>query len=303
MKKNRPLIFAMGILILGIILVLIFQPPREKSDSQPQSPYDKLICASPSITEIVFALGFGNQVVGVSDFTMYPHEARSIVTIGGLFNPHKERITTLQPDLVITQGLHSALTSFCEDKRLPLLSVPMDSLEHIPEAIITIGKKLGATKRASKLAEQLKQDLKQLQEKTRLLPARKVFLSLGHTPGDLTGLMTTGSDTFLHELIQIAGGTNIFSDAAGRYPQISKEALVAREPDIIIEVFAEGISSENRKLLRQDWERLATLPAVKSENIHFLTEDYLLIPSPRIVLTAHRFAAIIHPEVFDDTSD
>jgi iron complex transport system substrate-binding protein len=112
--------------------------------------------------------------------------------------------------------------------------------------------------------------------------------------------MTTGPGTFLHELIEIAGGENIFADAAGTYPQISKESLIKRQPEVLIEVLPGGVSDRKLRLLRKDWGRLSMLPAVRRGNIHFLTDDFLLIPSVRITQTALRFAEIIHPEAFDE---
>jgi iron complex transport system substrate-binding protein len=112
--------------------------------------------------------------------------------------------------------------------------------------------------------------------------------------------MTTGPGTFLHELIEIAGGENIFADASGAYPQISKESLIKRQPEVLIEVLPGGVSRRKLRLLRKDWGRLSMLPAVRRGNIHFLTDDFLLIPSIRITQAARRFAEIIHPEAFDE---
>jgi iron complex transport system substrate-binding protein len=272
------------------------------SQDQPSSKLKnptRLITASPGITEIVYALGRGDHIIGVSDFTIFPPNAKNKPKIGGLFNPNLEILTALQPDLVITQGKHESLAQFCRSQEIDFLSVNMDSLEDVFSAIHIIGSKLDRKVKAECLANQLKRELDEIREKTSRLTPKKVFITLGHTPGDLTGLMTTTSGTFLNEIIEIAGGKNIFANLEGLYPHISKEALLMRQPDIIIEIFPDGFSVENKKMLKKDWQRLDILTAVRTGNIHFLTDDYLLIPGMRIPKAAIKMAQVIHPGIYD----
>jgi iron complex transport system substrate-binding protein len=309
--QNRPLALAGLALALGIVAVFFLFQGKE-SDNQTASRtsvaseqpiFQRIICAAPSITEMVFSLGKGSHVVGVSDFSFYPPKAAEVARIGGLINPNRERILSLQPDLIIFQGRHQLLSQFSREQGIRSVSLAIDRLSDITASIKKLGAELGASSQAARLAESIQAELDELAKQTQSRTPRKVFLGLGHTPGDLTGLMTTGPDTFLHELIEIAGGINIFSDATGSYPRISKEALVRRRPHVIIEVLAEGISPDNRKLLRADWERMASLPAVKAGRIHFLDEDYMLIPGVRVAQTARRLAQAIHPEIFEGKHD
>lgn len=263
----------------------------------------RLVTASPGITEIAYTLGLSDNIVGVSDFSVFPPEAQNKPKIGGLFNPNKEILTALQPDLVITQGKHESLAKFCREQDIDFLSVNMDSLEDVFSAVQIIGNKLNKSKKAQNIVDALKRDLDKIRKKTIGLTPKKVFITLGHTPGDLTGLMTTTSGTFLHEIIEIAGGKNIFADLQGLYPHISKEALLMRQPDIIIEIFPEGFSGENKEMLKKDWERLDILTAVRTGNIHYLTEDYLLIPGVRIPQAAKKLAQIFHPGNFSRSED
>jgi len=263
----------------------------------------RIVCAAPSITEIVFALGLGDRVVGVSAFSTHPPEALMLPKIGGLIDPNKEKITSLRPDLLIIQGQNESLAKFSEEHRIRLLAIKIDNMEDIWTAIRTIGRALEAEEEARALIQSVKNDLQGIKNTITGRPPIKVFLTLGHTPGDLTGLMTTGPGTFLHELVSVAGGENIFADASGLYPQISKESLIKRQPHIIIEAIPGGIPEEKLRLLKKDWSQLPMLPAVKSGNVHYLTEDFLLIPGVRIALTVRRFAEIIHPEAFQRSSD
>jgi iron complex transport system substrate-binding protein len=303
------ILIGLCVVVFSLILPCCKQESAQKLERSPSDPGQmteearRIICAAPSVTEIVFALGMGERVVGISDFSTFPPEARKVSHIGGLINPNKEKITSLQPDLLIIQGQNESLARFCEEYRIRFVSIEINTLEDIWTAIHTIGQTLRAKENASALIQKIKDDLQDIKGRIQNRPLKKVFLTLGHTPGDLTGLMTTGPGTFLHELVSVAGGKNIFSDASGLYPQISKESLVKRQPEVILEVIPGGIPEEKLKLLKKDWSQLPMLPAVKSGNIHFLFEDFLLIPGVRIARTVRRFAEIFHPEAFEGFSD
>jgi len=274
--------------------------PSPADASPTKDPPVRIICAAPSITEIVYALGSGDQVVGVSDFSVFPPAAMSKPRIGGLFNPNRERIVSLKPDLVITQGEHESLHAMERELGVQRLSVKIDTLSDLKQAIRILGDRLGHQPKAHSLVSDLESRLQRIREQVREFSRPRVFLSLGHTPGDLTGLMTAGSGTFLDELIDIAGGVNIFGSMPSLYPQISKEALVLHQPDIILEICPEGISTGSRELLRQDWNRFASLHRQTPVSVHFVSNDYLLIPGLRLPLAARKFARIFHGDRFPE---
>lgn len=302
-QKNPSPITIYPSILLSFFLIFGI-PPKVISDIVPLSTknhapeeYKRIICAAPSITEIVFSLGLGDKVVGVSHFTVYPPAARNKKSIGGLINPNKERIISLRPDLVVTQGRHERLAELCRRQKIKFMPLKIEKLKDINKAILELGQVLNAEKKAQQLNQKVERELSSLSSRTKSLPKKRIFLCLSHTPGDLTGLMTTGKGTFLNEIIEMAGGVNIFSDIKRRYPQISKESLIMREPDIIIEVYAKGLNLNQQQLLRKDWNRLSVLPAVKNSRICFLTDDYLLIPGVRVSLILKKFIKTIHPEV------
>jgi len=301
--KHLPNILSCPLLLFFIFLLSgaspqpISKPEDIKTNDQNTIKYKRIITAAPSVTEIVFSLGLGDQVVGVSQFTVYPEAAKNRQSIGGLINPNKERITSLRPDLLITQGRHENLAELCQKQNIKFVSLKIEKLKDIPKAVSELGRILDAEKEAQRINQKIKTDLLALQSKTENLPKKKVFLCLSHTPGDLTGLMTAGKGTFLNEIIEMAGGINIFSDIKKRYPRISKESLIMRQPDIIIEIYAKGLNLNQQHLLRRDWDRLSVLPAVKNSRICFLTDDYLLIPGIRVSMIVKKFITTIHPEV------
>jgi iron complex transport system substrate-binding protein len=277
------------------------QLPSESRD--PSQKINRIICAAPSVTEFVYALGLGYKVIGVSDFSTYPPQALEKSKIGGLINPNREKIIALQPDMIIMQGQNDSITRLCQEHKIRFLTIEINSVEDIWKAILRIGRELNVDEEAGRLVKRVQSELHSVRELTRHRPQRRVFLTLGHTPGDLTGLMTAGPKTFIHTLISMAGGENVFHDATGMYPQISKESLIKRQPEVIIEAIPGGIAEERLQLLKKDWSQLPMLPAVQADRIHFLTEDFLLIPGPRIAQTVQRFAQIIHPEAFGAEDD
>jgi iron complex transport system substrate-binding protein len=262
-----------------------------------QSAPQRIVCGSPAVAEIVFALDCGPQVVGVSDYTVYPPEAQKKAGIGGWHNPNRERILTLESDLVVTQGRHETLADFCDRHAIAFRSVQLDSLADIEAAIATLAAVLQVPERGAALQARMRRELESVRQAVATRPRRRVLLLFGRNPGDLSGLATTGPDTFLDEMITLAGGSNIFSDATGPYPQISKESLLIREPQAILELHPGGLPADAAAQLRRDWQRLNTLPAVAADHIVVLTDDFLLMPGPRAGLIARAFAAAIHPEL------
>lgn len=303
----RPYILFIFLALAGLavsFLLLSLDPLRESSSrdilsSGTENPPQRIICGTPGITEIVFELGAGGRVVGVSQFSTYPPDASLKPVIGGIINPNREKITTLKPDLFITQGKHESLASFCRQQGINFLSLDIETLEDIADAISLLGQKLQLSRKAATLNARMKEELSSLESRSSNLPRQKVFFVLGHSPGDLSNLMSIGSKTFLHQIIGIAGGVNIFADAPGTYPQISKETLLRRLPDVIIEVMTGPLTEDKIQMLRSDWSRLSHLPAVQDGRIFFLNQDYILIPGIRVTKSARLLASIFHPEVFN----
>ncbi len=259
----------------------------------------RIICAAPSITECVFALGCGDRVKGVTRFCTWPPAARRLPRIGGYIDPNLERIMTLRPDLVVVLGKHDKLSRFCRDRQIQLLSMSMSDLCTLEQEILNLAGVLGCAGRGRDLVFRMESRLAEVKAKVAKFPRRRVFLCLGRMPGSLSSLYTVGRTSFLHELLLAAGGDNVFADMTLAYPQASKESLLRRAPEVIVEVFpGQILPRKKREQLLRDWQSLPTLPAVRAGRIVFLTDDFLQIPGPRLGEAAMRFARAIHPEAF-----
>lgn len=302
MKKHKTLIAFLILTGIGTVISLLL----DRTDSSETRPGHtgtprRIICMSPAITELVFSLGRGDYVVGVSDFCTWPAETSQKDKIGGAFNPNLEKLLSLAPDLIIIQGRCEKVTRFCRRKNISLLQVEVSNIETIYNDLNLLGRKLNCAERAEQLCTEIRQTLWEIKAKAAKHRKRRVFFSLGRTSGSLIGLTTIGGKTFISELIDIAGGENIFADIEQPYPRISKETLLKRAPEIIIEAHpGRVLSPEEQQRLKRDWQAFASLPAVRDGQIRFLTEEYLLIPGPRICQTARLLARCIHPEVFSD---
>jgi len=294
-------LFALGLTLslalawLGTMRTASFFESSDKTLGYPR----RIICTVPSLVEIVFALGAGDRVIAVGDFTTYPPEAVKKARVGGYINPNLEQVVALRPDLVIVQGKMDKLLALCDQKKIPLLRVENDDLSMLFSAIATIGKTVGCEPEAQRLTEDLRRHLDEIRKQAEAFGKRpKVFLCLDRLSDSLSGFSTAGGGSFPSELLTIAGGENVFGDVTSSlYPQISKEALRRRAPDVIIEFRPDSpMRSIMTELNETSWHELSSLPAVAHGHVYRVTEDFALIPGPRIVRTAERLLELIHRE-------
>jgi iron complex transport system substrate-binding protein len=256
----------------------------------------RIISIHPAATEIILELGGQESLVGVSDFCQYPIYGPPIARVGGLVNPNLEQISLLEPDLIIISGKSETLANYCTLKGIPQLELTMEGISGILAGIEQLGRVLDTPEQAERLCTRIQYKLKMIRNRVADKPRVRVFLSLYRSAGSLSGITTVGPDTYLHELIELAGGQNIFSDVEQLYPQISKESLMRRQPDIIIEPRNQKeLTFAARRQLNADWQWLHC-GAVQNKRIYFPDEDLLLKPGPRVVEAAQVLADLIHPE-------
>ncbi len=263
-------------------------------DAYPQ----RIICATPGLTEVVFALGAGDRVVGISDYTVWPPEALTIPRIGGWMNPDRERLLLLQPDVILTQGLHEPLRKFADRHNIRLVQIPTDTLEDVLQQFVVIGALLGAEEKGRAIARELADQLDGIRDTVADLPPQRTVMLFERPEGVMRNLTTIGPRTFLSSLLEMAGGENVFQDVMGDYPQISRESLLMRAPEVIMEIHSEDLDATRRASILRDWQVMPSLPAVRDGRIVFLTGDYAMIPGPRILDTVEKMAGLLHPESF-----
>jgi len=274
----------------AVVIGLAFRTLRQDNPAAGASaparrPPQRVICMAPNITETVFALGAGGRVVGVTTYS----------DLGSLYDPNLEKIVALKPDLLIVQQKHAKVEALCRERGIRVLKVQMTRLDSIQEGILAIGRALDVERRAEELSARIRRELAAAAANIDGKNPPRVFLCVDRTPGTLKGAFTVGAESFLTELVELAGGENIFRDVRKDYFQVSTEALVARAPDIIIEMRAgRALSAEARADIIADWAALGDVPAVRSKRIYILTENYLVVPGPRVAKIARLLASRIH---------
>ena len=243
----------------------------------------RIISLVPAITEMLFAIGAGAEVVGVSSFDTYPPEVRSRQTVGALVDPDIERIISLRPDLVVVYGSQTELMA-----RLARASIPAFRYEHagladVTKTIRAIGDRTGRKEKAESVAAGIERDLEAIRRSVAGRPHPKTALLFGREPGALRNIYASGGVGFMHDMLEAAGGTDVFADIKRQNLQATTEILLARAPEVILEVYpTEGWTSERRARELAVWNGLPALPAVRAKRVHILTEDRLLVPGPRV---------------------
>ncbi|SVA77981.1 uncharacterized protein METZ01_LOCUS130835 [marine metagenome] len=282
------LVFHLTVLCLWLV---IFQEVHAASQ--------RVISTSPAITEILFAIGAGDRVVGVTDFCNYPEQACRLPSIGGPLNPSTETWITLKPDLIIIQEDSEVIQKNAKIFEIPSLTVSVNNLNNILNSIQIIADSLHMPQAGHQLAIKIKTKIEGYRAHLKKIKPRQVLMLLSDTNDPSRDLYAVGRDTFLNELLTIAGGENVLPDTMARYPKVSKEYIIAKSPEIIIEVGPKSNLSKEETLARKKtWGKFSTLRAVKDDKLYFISADYILIPGPRLLNILDDFTRTIHPELF-----
>ena len=262
--------------------------------SEPQS----IISLAPSNTEILFALGLGDRLIAVSEYCNYPPEAQNKAKIGGFSTVNIEKVVDLTPDLVLaTGGVQETLVEELERLGLTVIALDAKSIEDVLENLRVVGKAAGQLEAAIELRANLEQRIKAVTDKTKdLLDSQRprVFYEVQYDP-----LMTAGPGTFIDDLIHLAGGVNIASDAAAKYPVYNLETLIERNPEVIIISFWHGSIAASVEAVKSR-KRWQIIDAVKNNRVYGINADLVSRPGPRIVDGIEEMARFIHPDLFKE---
>ena len=264
----------------------------------------RVISTSPAITEILFAIGAGDRVVGVTDYCNYPKNACLLPSIGGPLNPNTEKWIALKPDLIILQDDSVVLNKHANVFKIPTLEVSVNNLENILRSIQVIADAMQTPKAGKQLVDKIKIQIDNYRTSIGKTKARHVLMLLSDTNDPSRDLYAVGRNTFLNELLSIAGGENILPDTMATYPKISKEFIIAKSPEIIIEIGpTANLSSEGILNRKKAWTIYPTINAVKNDRLYFVGADYILIPGPRLVKILDILTRNIHPKLFPSTAN
>jgi iron complex transport system substrate-binding protein len=275
-----------------IAIFIIITASYSYSDNKPQ----RIVSLSPNLTQVIYALGYMDQVVGVTIFDEYPPQVIDLPKVGGWINPNYEAILALKPDLVVL--MKDQDISFGEKLRnlglKTFIAKSNDSIKDIIQAISDLGEILGESEEAKKLTLGIQSDLNEIEQKTKNTKKKSVMIVVGRNPGTLEDIYVIGRNNYIDELITLAGGENVVENERNAL-KITKEAIFTFNPDVIIEINHQQIDREAEILAI--WSTLKQVEAVKNNQVHILSSKVLLHPSQRIVDGAQTLTEILHPEL------
>ncbi|MBT9171031.1 MAG: Vitamin B12-binding protein [Actinobacteria bacterium] len=309
MLKNRLLTWLLVLLLItGLSLPLIVgcAPSKAPEAEGPirvvddtgreiilEKAAERIVSAAPNNTEILFALGLGQKVVGVGDSDDYPEEVKEKEKVGGLYDLSVEKIISLQPDLVLVISGAEEAVARLEDKGLVIYTAEPKTLDQTLENIRKIGQLTGAHAQAQELISQMQEDIEAVKSRVADIAEEKrpkVFWVVWNDP-----LMSAGQDTFISDLIVTAGGVNILAlDGLTGWPEYSVEKLIEHNPDVII---APESLAPTPDVILQD-ARLSSVKAVQGKRVYVVPDNLVVRPGPRVTQGLLLVAKAIHPELF-----
>lgn len=255
----------------------------------------RIVSLAPSLTETVFALGGGGQLVGVSVYCDYPAEARGIDRIGSFLAPNVEAIVAKRPDVILavpSPGNRNPVESL-RHLGLRVVVVEPQSVEEIKRSILTVGGEIGREEEARKLVSRIEQRTAAVRAGLAGAPPRKVLMVIGQTP-----LHAVGGGTFLDELIGMAGGINLGARAGGAWPHLSVEFVITAAPEVIIDTTMGNEERAGAGSAAHFWDGFPMVPAVRDGRVYGQMQYHLLRPGPRVAEALETVAGFIHPERF-----
>jgi iron complex transport system substrate-binding protein len=264
------------------------------------APPQRIISTSPSVTEMLYALGLGDRVVGVTTYCHYPPEAMKKPKIGNYLNPSLETIVGLRPDLVIAETTGVRRPERLSALNLKILDIDDGNLAGIYDSLRKIGAAAGVPDRSEAVCSRMRASLDEIRRKVERLPKRRMIFIVGRTPGRIEDLIAAGRGSHLNELIEIAGGQNVFRDSPAMYAKIGLEDLIARNPEVIVDMGEMsqtiGVTEAAKRSVTALWSRHPTLAAVRDRRVFAVASDIFVVPGPRVVDAAREFARMLHPE-------
>ena len=294
--------FCLRIVLAGVFLsspvsshAAVFQDSLGRAVDLSSAP-KRIISLAPSITEMMYFLGLGDRLVGVTRFSSFPREAQSKPKVGIYTNINIEKVMSLDPDLAIgtMDGNRREDVEMLEEVDIPVYVINPRTVGQVLDTLERLGEICGATDRSERLVLSLRKRVLRVERAVRNRERPLVLLVINVKP-----LMSVNCNTIHHNIIQLAGGINMTGDQPITYPKLNMEEVIRKGPDVIV------ISSMERRgeieKAKQEWFRWSTVPAVSKGKVYVIDSDLIDRPAPRIVSGLEEMARLLHPEVaWDD---
>jgi iron complex transport system substrate-binding protein len=282
------------IAVLSVVIQRAGQIPAKTT--LPANPPQRIVSLSPNLTEIVFTLGLGDKVVAVSNDCDWPAETKTKTKVGSFWQPNTEAIIAVKPDLVICESFpqQQEVAQTLKRAGINVISLRVESIDELFNAIIQIGQAADCTTAAEKLAVDINDRLNQIRAICSPVKKVKVLWIMQTEP-----LRIAGINTFVNEIIELSGGQNAIGPTPDQYPSVGTEVILGCGAEVIIQSAMGTKDIDKQQTAAENfWSRFANLPAVKDKRIYVINPDTVLRLGPRLPQGAQTVAKCLHPELF-----
>jgi iron complex transport system substrate-binding protein len=256
----------------------------------------RIISLVPALTEMLFAIGAGPQVVAVSSYDEFPPQVKSLPRVGALLDPDTERILSLKPDLVVTYGSQVDLQTQMKRASIATYDYRHGGLDHIFTTLRELGQRTGRAKEAQNVVAGIESRIAAVRARVAGKPRPRTLLVFSREARALRNVYVSGGRGFLHDMLVAAGGEDVFGDVGRESLQATTEIILARAPEVILELRSEnipvGTALEDEM---RAWSRLGAVPAVRTKRVYFITGQQMTVPGPRVADGIERMAKTLHP--------
>jgi iron complex transport system substrate-binding protein len=279
--------------ILLVVVATLFFCCSLRAEHEVAAKPQRIVSLAPSVTETLFALGAGEQLVGICTFCDFPPEVERVDRVGAYLTPNVEAIIAKAPDVVIgVPPNNPEAIAALRRTGIRVVIVQVDTIEQIEAALRTIARETGRAAEGEELLSDVHQRMAAVRARVADAPPRRVLIVVGQNP-----LIAVGSGIFLNELISQAGGINIAANTGQPWPRLSLELAVAQQPEVIIDS-SMGSEEKAEAQLFGIWRNFPELPAVRNRRLYGRRSYTLLRPGPRLAEGLEEIARLIHPECF-----
>ena len=258
----------------------------------------RIVSLIPAVTETLFAIGAGPQVIAVSSFDRYPPEVEKLQRVGALFDPDLERILSLRPDFVVLYASQTDLEQQLQRAGVATFHYRHGGLADITATMRELGQKVGRRSEADRVASEVEAHLDRVRMRVASSPRVKAMIVFGREERALRGIYASGGVGFLHAMLEAAGGANVFADVKRESVQASAELIIARRPEAILELRITPLDAAAVRGETAVWKALASVPAVRNGRVHIFTEDKMVVPGPRVGEATELLSRALHPRAW-----
>lgn len=288
--------------VLGVVAVVAALACRQPAAAgrQPAPPpraAQRIVSIVPAVTEMLFQIGAGPQVVAVSSFDTWPAEVASLPKVGALLDPDIERIIQLHPDLVVVYGSESELRTKLGRAGIRTYPYVMGGLANLSRTIRELGRETGRTAGAERTAAAIEARFDAIRQRVAGRPRPRTLLVFGREPGALRAIDASGGVGFLNDIVELAGGENVFANVKREAVRVGTEEILAARPEVIVDLqYGRALGPEQIDRERAAWKSLEAVPAVRGGKVAILVGNEFVVPGPRLVQAAEAIADVIHPQ-------